>query len=189
MSRTPASAQRPRPRPRPGGRSVSGERRRPDPALDADATALHWVLSELKRVYQFRDRDRICCYDISVTQCWALDTLVGAGSLRLNQLAAKLYLDKSTTSRVVNALERKGYVQRAPHPEDGRAVVLRATAAGARLQARIEREMLEMERGLLSDFDDEVRRSMVQLIGRLVDAAGARLETGGGKCCVVETSG
>ncbi len=183
MSRTPASAQRP------GGRSASGARRGRDPALDADAAALHRVLSELKRVYQFRDRDRICCYDISVTPCWALDALVGADSLTLNQLAAKLYLDKSTTSRVVNALERKGYVLRTPHPEDGRAVVLRATAAGGRLQTRIEREVLEMERGLLSEFDDGVRRSMVQLIGRLVAAAGARLEAGGGKCCVVEPSG
>ncbi len=189
MSRTPASAQRPRPRPRPGGRSVSDPRRGHDPALDADAAALHRVLSELKRAYQFRDRDRICCYDISVTQCCALDALIGAGSLTLNQLAAELYLDKSTTSRVVNALERKGYVRRTRHPEDGRAVALRATAAGARLQARIEGEMLEMERGLLSEFDDEVRRSMVQLIGRLVDAADARLEVGGGKCCVVEPSG
>ena len=185
LSRTSAAIQRPRP----GGRSVSGARRGRDPALDADAAALHRVLSELKRVYQFRDRDRICCHDISVTQCWALNALVGGGSLTLNQLAAKLYLDKSTTNRVVNALERKGYVRRARHPEDGRAVVLRATAAGARLQARIEGEMLETERGLLSEFDAEVRRSMVQLIGRLVAAAGARLEAGGGKCCVVEPSG
>ncbi len=181
MSRTSASAQRLR------GRSAGSARR--DHALDADAAALHRVLSELKRVYQVRDRDRICCYDISVTQCWALNALVGPASLTLNQLAAKLYLDKSTTSRVVNALERKGYVRRTRHPEDGRAVVVLATDAGARLQARIESEMLEMERGLLSEFDDEVRRSMVQLIGRLVDAAGARLETGGGKCCVVETPG
>ncbi len=181
MSHTPASAQSLR------GRSAGSARR--DHALDADAAALHRVLSELKRVYQVRDRDRICCYDISVTQCWALNALVGPTSLTLNQLAAKLYLDKSTTSRVVNALERKGYVRRTRHPEDGRAVVVLATDAGARLQARIESEMLEMERGLLSEFDAEVRRSMVQLIGRLVDAAGARLETGGGKCCVVETPG
>ena len=183
MSRTSASARHP------GGRSVSGPLRGRDPALlDADAAALHRVLSELKRVYQFRDRDRICCHNISVTQCWALDALVGAGSLTLNQLAAKLYLDKSTTSRVVNALERKGYLRRTRHPEDGRAIVLRTTAAGAQLQTRIEAEMLQMMRNLLSEFDDEVRRSMVQLIGRLVDAADACLEAGGGKCCVVEPS-
>jgi SAM-dependent methyltransferase len=29
---------------------------------------LYAALSDLVRVYQFRDRDRICCHDISVTQ-------------------------------------------------------------------------------------------------------------------------
>jgi hypothetical protein len=47
--------------------------------LEADAVALHEALSELVRVYQFRDRDRICCHDISVTQCYALDALLRRG--------------------------------------------------------------------------------------------------------------
>ena len=59
------------------------------------------------RVYQFRDRDRICCFDVSVSQCYALEGLVRRGGLTLNELAAHLYLDKSTASRVVDALERK----------------------------------------------------------------------------------
>ena len=105
--------------------------------LEADAAALHEALSELVRVYQFRDRDRICCHDISVTQCYALEALLRRGPCGLNELAAELYLDKSTASRVVAALERKGYVSRAPHPEDGRAVVLTVTPAGRRLHDRI----------------------------------------------------
>src|SRR6185436_17114243 len=92
--------------------------------LEADAAALHEALCELVRVYQFRDRDRICCHDISVTQCYALEALLRRGPSGLNELAAELYLDKSTASRVVGALERKRYVSRAPHPEDGRAIVL-----------------------------------------------------------------
>jgi hypothetical protein len=36
-------------------------------------------------VYQFRDRDRICCHDVSVTQCYALETIVEHGPLRLDQ--------------------------------------------------------------------------------------------------------
>ena len=46
-----------------------------DPSLDRDAEALQDALSELIRVYQFRDRDRICCHDISVTQCYVLESL------------------------------------------------------------------------------------------------------------------
>jgi hypothetical protein len=33
------------------------------------------------RVYQFRDRDRICGHDISVTQCHALDVLILRGGI------------------------------------------------------------------------------------------------------------
>src|SRR5688500_8387945 len=40
-----------------------------DRQLEAETRELRRALSELVRVYQFRDRDRICCYDISVSQC------------------------------------------------------------------------------------------------------------------------
>ena len=157
-----------------------------DPGLDADTAALQRILRELKRVYQFRDRDRICCYDISVTQCWALEALSRLESLTLNELAAELYLDKSTTSRVVDALERKGYVRRGRHPEDGRAVALNVTPAGTRLFNRIEGEILSEQRALLAEFDPEVRESMVQLLSRLVEAASSKLDTSGGRCCTVK---
>ena len=114
--------------------------------LDSDAVALHDALNELVRVYQFRDRDTICCYDVSVTQCYAIEALLRRGPSGLNDLAAELYLDKSTTSRVVATLERKGYVTRARHPEDGRAVVLSVTGPGRRLHDRIRKDLVEEER-------------------------------------------
>src|SRR5690349_1326412 len=113
-----------------------------DPALERDAHLFYDALSDLLRVYQFRDRDRICCYDVSVSQCYALEALVRRGPMTLNDLAAYLYLDKSTASRVVAALERKGYVARAPHPEDGRALLLAPTTEGRGLHARIESDIV-----------------------------------------------
>jgi DNA-binding MarR family transcriptional regulator len=147
-------------------------------ALDGHAEALHEALSELVRVYQFRDRDRICCHDVSVTQCYAIDALLRRGPSTLNALAAELFLDKSTASRVVAALERKRYVRRAPHPEDGRAVVLTVTAAGRRLHDRIRRDLVEEERLLLEDFEPEVREAAARLIVRLARAAASRAGLG-----------
>src|SRR5262245_28985568 len=103
---------------------VEALRRAKGAGLDADADAPHSALNELVRVYQFRDRDRICCHDVSVTQCYAIEALIRRGPSGLNDLAAELYLEKSTASRVVATLERKGYVTRSAHPEDGRAIVL-----------------------------------------------------------------
>ena len=70
----------------------------PDARLHEDARAVHEALSDLVRVYQFRDRDRICCHDVSVTQCYALEVLIRRGPVTLGEVAAELYLDKSTAA-------------------------------------------------------------------------------------------
>jgi DNA-binding MarR family transcriptional regulator len=155
----------------------------PDPSLARDTEELYDALEDLLRVYQFRDRDRICCFDVSVSQCYALEGLVRRGGMTQNDLAAYLYLDKSTASRVVDALERKGYVARLPHPKDGRAVLLEATRSGHELEGKIRESILAEERQLLADFAPEVRQSMTLLIRRLARAASAAVETGGGSCC------
>ena len=151
--------------------------------LDADAAALHAALNELVRVYQFRDRDRICCHDVSVTQCYAIEALVRRGPSGLNELAAELYLDKSTASRVVATLRRKGYVTRAAHPEDGRAIVLRVTASGRRLHDRIRKDLVSEARELLRDFEPAVREGAARLLLRLARAAAARSGVSGPSCC------
>ena len=156
-----------------------------DPALARDTEELYDALEDLLRVYQFRDRDRICCFDVSVSQCYALEGLVRRGSMTLNDLAAFLYIDKSTASRVVDALERKGYVARRPHPQDRRAVLLEATPSGRELEGRIRESILAEESQLLADFTPEVRQSMTLLIRRLARAAAASVETSNGSCCRV----
>ena len=153
-------------------------------SLEADATSLHDALTELVRVYQFRDRDRICCHDISVTQCYALEALLRRGPSGLNELADELYLDKSTASRVVTTLERKRYVTRSPHPADGRAIVLSVTPAGRRLYDRIRADLVAETSELLRDFEPEVREGAAQLILRLARAAAVRSGvTPGSGCC------
>jgi DNA-binding MarR family transcriptional regulator len=145
-----------------------------DATLTRQATELQDALAEFIRVYQFRDRDRICCYDISPTQCYALDALLRRELATLNDLAAELCLDKSTASRVVATLERKGYVARTAHPRDGRALVLTATAAGRRLIERIRGELIEEKKRLLAAFPEEVRESAAELIQRLTRASRSR---------------
>ena len=143
-------------------------------ALQADAEALQAALADLVRIYQFRDRNQICCYDVSVTQCYALEELVEHGPLRLGALAERLYLDKSTTSRVVQTLVRKGYAANRREPGDGRAVAIAATAAGRRLCERITSDLVERQKLVVQDIDPKVRAAVVDVIRRLARTAEAR---------------
>ena len=142
--------------------------------LDRDAQALQAAVSDLVRVYQFRDRDRICCHDVSVTQCHALEALAGHGPMRLGVLTERLFLDKSTTSRVIATLVKKGYVEQHDDPADRRATMLTATRAGRRLCARITEDLVEQQRALVADLDPEVRAGVVEVIRRLASAADSR---------------
>jgi MarR family transcriptional regulator, 2-MHQ and catechol-resistance regulon repressor len=154
-----------------------------DERLAADTRSFYEALSELLRLYQFRDRDRICCHDISITQCYALEALARERTMTLNDLASHLYLDKSTTSRVVDALERKGYAVRSEHPADGRALRLKITTAGVTLHSKIMKDILTEEEALLAEFDPQVRRSMTQVIMRLAKTAESRLTSCASGCC------
>jgi MarR family 2-MHQ and catechol resistance regulon transcriptional repressor len=147
--------------------------------IQRQAEELHDALSEFARLYHFRDRDRICCHDVPVTQCYALEILTKRVESTLNELAGELCLEKSTASRVVTTLERKGYVVRSGHPRDGRAILLRATASGLRLYARIRTGLIEEKRRLLRDFSLEVADASAKMIRRLTTAVRERTAAAG----------
>ena len=144
-----------------------------------NAEALNAALSSLIRVYQFRDRDTICCHDISVTQWYALEALVDRGVVRSQVLADALRLDKSTTTRVVDSLVRKGYVERTPEAEDRRAVALKVTRSGRGLYERINRELVAQQVELLRDLDPSMWAAATEVIQRLARAASARFGAAG----------
>lgn len=113
-------------------------------------------------------------HDISVAQCYALETLVKQGPLRLQALADEMYLDKSSTSRVVDSLERKGYVLRLADAEDGRAIQIRPTSRGKGLYQRIRAELIAEERALFAMLSPETRQATLHLLTQLTQAARIR---------------
>ena len=153
-----------------------------DETLAEDALALQEALTDLIRVYQFRDRDAVWCYDISLSQSHALDRLHRLGALTLNEFAASLFLEKSSACRLADALEKKAYLKRRPHPDDGRCVLLDLTKRGRALTERIKNELIEERAEILSDLSPPERKAVVRSISRLADAATARVDTSSGGC-------
>jgi len=114
--------------------------------LEALASELHSVaLHLLRRVRQEDDKLRITPARLS-----ALSVVVFGGPMSLNALAGAEQVTGPTMSRIVAALEDKGLIRRDPHPQDRRAVRLRATRAGRQLmergrRRRVRRLVTELE--------------------------------------------
>jgi DNA-binding MarR family transcriptional regulator len=162
-------------------------------ALDAgqamnagEALALQDALTDLMRVVQFRDRDRACCYDLSVSQCYGLRAVVQGGPLSVNDLAAHLVLDKSTVSRLAGGLVDAGLVRKVRDPVDARTVRLEATGRGRAIHARVAHDLAREYGSVLADFSERERERVVEAVRRLAGAVARRVDASGGRCCVLE---
>src|SRR5262245_52726641 len=78
--------------------------RAPNDDIAADAEAVYDVMTEMLRIYQFRDRDRVASHGLTVTQAYALDIILRRGEVTAKELALDLALEKSTVSRLVDGM-------------------------------------------------------------------------------------
>ena len=108
---------------------------------------------------------------------WAmLVPLQNDGDQRCSALAHQLGVDVSVASRQIAVLERLGYVERRPDPQDGRASLLSLTSAGVEALAAARELRAEWSLGALAGWDEADARLLSDLLDRLVtDLASAGL--------------
>lgn len=93
------------------------------------------IAHELSRLSMWARRGRPA--RLSSTSFTTLDTLEYAGPTRITDLATREGVSQPGMTTVINRLEGDGYAERFPDPTDGRATLVRITAAGR--QALAER--------------------------------------------------
>lgn len=81
-----------------------------------------------------------CCEGVTLAQCHTLLELQLQKSIGLNELSEKLYLDKSTVSRTVDSLVKKGTVNRDVPEENRRKVTLSLTQKGTGICQQINQD-------------------------------------------------
>jgi DNA-binding MarR family transcriptional regulator len=121
------------------------------------------VLRELEREL---DRDAslpLAWYDVLLTLAQA-----PGRRLRMADLAEHVMLSRSGLTRLVDRIEKAGYVRREPSPDDARGTYTVLQAAGLRrLRAAVPVHLAGVQQHWLSHFDDEELRTLGALLQRL----------------------
>ena len=105
----------------------------------ATVVAAPALLREVARLHVRAQRATLACDGASATACTILTELGRAPSLTLAQLARRLRLDKSWTSRAVDQLVDGGLVSKLAGDGDRRTIALSLTRSGRAEHRRIER--------------------------------------------------
>lgn len=108
-------------------------------------------------------------HDLSIIQIRLLGVLRGrrAGML---ELGSHLRLDKSSMTGLVSRAEKRGLVQRAPSPHDGRAVVVSLTPLGQQLTDRCSAEVGRRVTELTQRLTTAQRTQLTELAAALIGA-------------------
>ena len=151
----------------------------PDETLESDAAAVFDVMTELLRIYQFRDRDRANAHGVTVTQSYALGVILKRREITAKALAYELALEKSTVSRLVEAMTERGMIERASNPDDARSVLLRPTPLGRRLYDAGRRDIVRENMGALQGLSGAERATFIETVKRFTEAARLRIRAEG----------
>ncbi len=146
--------------------------RRTSPTREVEAVADRLHSAALHLLRRLRTEDD--ALGISPPRLSALSVVVYAGPIPIGALATTEGVAAPTMTRLVDGLERDGYVRRRPDPADARGILVSATAAGKRTLAQGRRQRVEALAAGLGRLDaadlDTVRRG-AELIERLTREA------------------
>lgn len=133
------------------------------------------ILREVARLHVRAQRATLACDGASVTACTILTELGLAPSMTLAQLARRLKLDKSWTSRAVDQLVGSGLVAKDAGDGDRRTIALSLTTAGRAEHRRIDGLLNDQVARVIGRVPVAQRPSVVQALSALHDAYVAEL--------------
>lgn len=89
---------------------------------------------------------------------------------RLTDLAARANMTRASMSELVDELERNGYLERRPDPEDGRAKRVRLTRKGRKVMTQALRAVEDIESAYASAIGAERFERMCQSLHAILEA-------------------
>jgi DNA-binding MarR family transcriptional regulator len=133
-------------------------------AVDAALTRIGRIANSRRAAGRRAHRSGVT---LAPTAVATLAAVYRAGPARQSAIADHLELEPSRVSREVRTLVDAGLVTQQPDPDDGRAVVLAATASGREAFERYRRAADEILAESLHEWDERDLATLADLLTRL----------------------
>lgn len=132
------------------------------------------------RWYQLYLNRRLADYGLSGSQYLFLVHICRQPGLTQDRLPELVHLNKSNVTRALAHLERQGYIRREPHPQDRRTTAVFPTPRAEAAYPQIMEIISGWDESVTEPLTEEERRTLQELLKKVVAAAQAHSAEGNG---------
>lgn len=128
-----------------------------------DASLRAFIGYDMKRAFNALQADltrSLAPFDLRMITFSALSLVVENPGLRPSQLAQALSIERANLVVIVDELEQRGLLTRAPSPTDRRAHQLNVTEQGEALYAQAMRAVEKHDARVVAEIDDHMQTSL-----------------------------
>ena len=135
---------------------------------DAEQVAfLEKELRYISGIIKQKGREILSNYTITPPQFVALQWLFEHGDMTIGELSTKMYLAFSTTTDLVDRMEKNQLVQRVRDESDRRVVRIHLLKEGERIIEEVIQKRQGYLQDILSDFDEQAVETLSVLLHKL----------------------
>jgi len=128
------------------------------------------VFSGLSQVMRCCCRDEAFCEGVTFHQFMILDTVVKAKELHMADLHQILSVQKSTTTRLVNPLLKKGLLRRGKADHDSRAVKLTLTKEGIETHKKVRLCLMDFYQKVTNNIPEKKKAEVLECVKIFISA-------------------
>lgn len=140
---------------------------------------LDFLLAQVSRLHHARVHQLLEALGLYRGQPRVLHILWDQDGLTHKELAATMQVTPVTITKMIQRMEKAGFVQRRPDPADQRASRVYLTDAGRAVQTQVEATWQQMEQDGFAGFSEEerttLRRFLQQIRANLEKAIGEKI--------------
>lgn len=133
----------------------------------ADVAFLEKELRHISGIIKQRGRQILNSYTITPPQFVALQWLLELGDMTIGDLSNKMYLAFSTTTDLIDRMERSELVQRVRDEQDRRVVRIHLLAEGERIIEEVIDKRQQYLKEILGQFDEKEVANLSILLEKL----------------------
>lgn len=111
--------------------------------------------------------NRMAGYDLRIVDFSVLSLITHNPGITSSQLCSALNILPPNLVGMINALARRGLIERQPHPRDGRAMGLHLTAAGHALMGEAEQTASDLELEATDRLSAAERQTLIRLLRKV----------------------